>query len=120
MSNIENLTHHTITDALRQPGILVIGFWAPWCGPCRTMAPQVVRAAQVRPAYRFAKVNVDEQPTVANAFQIRSVPTLVVISDGEVIGANPGVVGADQLVGALDELVPTPEPESVLQEGAIL
>ena len=119
MSNIETLTQHTITDALRQPGILVIDFWAPWCGPCRTMAPQFERAAQLRPEYRFARVNVDEQPTVANAFQIRSIPTLVVISDGEVIGANPGVVGAEQLVSALDQLVPTPEPETALQEGAI-
>ena len=118
MSNIENLTQHTISDALHVPGILVIDFWAPWCGPCRTMAPRFERAAQLRPGYRFAKVNVDEQPTVANAFQIRSIPTLVVISDGEVIAANPGVVGADQLVGALDQLVPTPEPENVLQ-GAI-
>ena len=49
----------------------------------------------MRPEYRFAKVNVDEQPTVASAFQIRSIPTLVVISDGEVIGAYPGVVGAE-------------------------
>jgi len=48
----------------------------------------------------------------------RSIPTLVVISDGEVIGAYPGVVGAEQLVGALDQLAPTPEPETVLQEGA--
>jgi len=118
MSNIETLTQHTITDALGQPGILVIDFWAPWCGPCRTMAPQFERAAEMRPGYRFAKVNVDEQPTVANTFQIRSIPTLVVISDGEVIGAYPGVVGADQLVGALDQLAPTPEPETVLQEGA--
>jgi thioredoxin len=118
MSNIETLTQHTITDALRQPGILVIDFWAPWCGPCRTMAPQFERAAQLRAQYRFAKVNVDEQPTIASAFQIRSIPTLVVISDGEVIGASPGVIGADQLVGALDQLAPTPEPETVLQEGA--
>ena len=118
MSNIEPLSQHTIADALRQPGILVIDFWAPWCGPCRTMAPQFERAAQLRPEYRFAKVNVDEQPAIANAFQIRSIPTLVVISDGEVIGAYPGVVGADQLVGALDQLAPTPEPETVLQEGA--
>jgi thioredoxin len=118
MSNIETLTQHTITDALRQPGILVIDFWAPWCGPCRTMAPQFERAAQLRAQYRFAKVNVDEQPTIASAFQIRSIPTLVVISDGDVIGASPGVIGADQLVGALDQLAPTPEPETVLQEGA--
>ncbi len=82
------------------------------------MAPQFERAAQLRPDYRFAKVNVDEQPTVASAFQIRSIPTLVVISDGEVDRRLPGVVGAEQLVGALDQLAPTPEPETVLQEGA--
>jgi thioredoxin-like negative regulator of GroEL len=99
MSNVETLTQHTITDALRQAGILVIDLWAPSCGPCR-----------------FATVNVDEQPTVASAFQIRSIPTLVVISDGEVIGAYPGVVGAEQLAGALDQLVPTPEPETVLHQ----
>jgi len=115
MSTIETLTQHTLTDALHQKGILVIDFWAPWCGPCHAMAPQFERAAQLRPQYRFAKVNVDEQPTVASAFQIRSIPTLVVINDGEVIGASPGVIGADQLVGALDQLAPTPEPETVLQ-----
>ena len=118
MTNVETLTQDTIADALGQPGILVIDFWAPWCGPCRTMAPQFDRAAQLRPQYRFAKVNVDEQPTIASAFQIRSIPTLVVINNGEVIGAHPGVVAADQLVGVLDQLAPTPDPETVLQEGA--
>jgi putative thioredoxin len=118
MSNIEALTQHTLTAALTQPGNLVIDFWAPWCTPCRTMAPQFERAAKLRPQHRFAKVNVDEQRTVARAFQIRTIPTLVVINDGEVIGAHPGVFGAEQLARALDQLAATPEPEAVLQEGA--
>jgi thioredoxin-like negative regulator of GroEL len=55
---------------------------------------------------------------LANAFEIRSIPTLVVIRDGEVIGASPGAIAADQLIGVLDRLAPTPEPETVLAEGA--
>ena len=118
MSNIETLTQHTLTEALGRPGVLVIDFWAPWCGPCRAMAPQFERAAQLRPEYRFAKVNVDGQPAVASAFQIRSIPTLVVINDGEIIGASPGVAAADQLVAALDQLASTDATEAVLQKGA--
>jgi len=119
MSHIETLTQPTIGAALSQPGILVIDFWAPWCGPCRTMAPQLDRAARLRPQYRFAKINVDEQPTVANAFEIRSIPTLVVIRDGQVIGASPGVIAAEQLVAALDQFAAEPVTEPELREGAI-
>ena len=118
MIDIETLNQHTLAGAMAQEGILVIDFWAPWCGPCRTMASQFERAARLRPQYRFAKVNVDEQPTVADAFQIRSIPTLVVVNDGEVIGVYPGVVGAEQLAGALDQLVPTSAPEAAIQQAA--
>ena len=68
----------------------MIDFWAPWCGPCRAMTPQFERAADMRPDYRFAKVNVDEQPTIASAFEVRSIPTLVVISDGDADRRLPG------------------------------
>jgi thioredoxin 2 len=66
------------------------------------MAPQFERAARVRPQYRFAKVNVDEQPALAGRFGVRSIPTLAVIRDGILMGAAAGLVAADDLVAALD------------------
>ena len=69
------------------------------------MAPQFERAARLRPQYRFAKVDVDEQPELAARFAIRSIPTLVVLRDGEPVAAQAGVIGAEQLAQALDRIV---------------
>jgi thioredoxin len=99
-----DITADTFEAAVRGPGVVVIDFWAPWCGPCRMMAPQFERAAELRPGYRFAKVNVDEQPQLAAAFNVRSIPTLAVMRDGELLGIAPGVVGSDDLVAGLHEV----------------
>jgi thioredoxin len=104
MDTIEVLTDDTMKEALARPGLTVIDFWAPWCGPCRAMAPQFERAAQLRPEYRFAKVNVDQAPMLAARFGIRSIPTLVVLRDGQPIAAEAGAFGAAQLVDALDQI----------------
>jgi thioredoxin 2 len=101
---IEALTDVTFSEALTRPGLTVIDFWAPWCGPCRVMAPQFERAARLRPQYRFAKVNVDDEPVVGARFGIRSIPTLVVLRDGQPMAAEAGVIGAPQLVEALDRI----------------
>ena len=104
MDAIEHLTEDSFEAAAGRPGLTVIDFWARWCGPCRAMAPQFERAAALRPQHRFAKVDVDAEPALAAAYGIRSIPTLMVLRDGTPIAAQAGVVGADQLVQALDRL----------------
>jgi thioredoxin len=101
---VTHLTEQTFAEATRDPGLTVIDFWAAWCGPCWAMAPQFEKAASLRPQYRFAKVDVDADPVLAGRFGIRSIPTLMVLRDGEPIAAQAGLVGADELVAALDRL----------------
>ena len=112
MSIIQCLNAETFADAAAQPGVTLIDFWAAWCGPCRAMAPQVERAAKLRPQYRFAKVNVDEEPELASRFGIRSIPTLVVMRDGEPVAAQAGLIGATQLVEALDRIAAAGAPDT--------
>ena len=104
MSNVLELTEETFDQETSQPGLTVIDFWAPWCGPCRAMAPQIERAAGLRPQHRFAKVNVDENPALASAYDVRAIPTLAILRDGELLGTAPGLVRSDELVAALDRL----------------
>jgi thioredoxin 1 len=104
MSTVENLTQADFERALDDPGVMVVDFWAAWCGPCRELAPQFKRAAELRPQYRFAKVEVDAEPALAAAYSVRAVPTLLVLHDGEPVATQPGGVDAEYLVRLLDRI----------------
>jgi thioredoxin 1 len=88
-------------EATVKQGIVLIDFWAAWCGPCRMFAPIFEGAAEGHPDIVFGKVDTEAQPALAAAFDIRSIPTLLVMRDGVMLGAIPGAMPRT----ALDELI---------------
>lgn len=81
---------------------VIVDFWAPWCAPCRGFAPTFEAASEKYPNLVFAKVNTEEQQEIAAAFNIRSIPTLMIFRDQIVIYAEAGALPAsalDQLIG---------------------
>ena len=89
-----DLTKDNFEQTVNGNPIVIVDFWAPWCGPCRGFAPVFEKASESHPDVVFAKVNSDEQQELAGAFNIRSIPTLMVFREKVVLfqqaGALPG------------------------------
>lgn len=78
---------------------LVIDFWAPWCGPCKSMAPAFQQAsAQLEPYFRFSKLNTENEQAIAGQFSIRSIPTIAIFKHGKEIARQAGAMNAADIV----------------------
>lgn len=96
-----DVTAGTFKDVVEKDGIVLIDWWAPWCGPCRVFGPTYERVAAKHADITFAKVNTEAEQDLAGAFDIRSIPTLMVLRDKVLLFAQPGALSE----AALEDLI---------------
>jgi thioredoxin len=97
------VTQENLHQIISENNLVIVDFWAPWCGPCRSFAPAYEAASEKHPDVVFAKVNTEEQQALAGYFQIRSIPTLMIFREKIIIFAQPGALPASALEQVIDK-----------------
>ena len=99
---VMELTKENFEQVITSNPTVIVDYWAPWCGPCRGFAPVFERVAEANPDVVFAKVNTDDEQEIAQHFQIRSIPTLMVFREQIIVFSQPGALpqnALEQIVG---------------------
>lgn len=102
---VETLTANTLAEALAAYRAVLVDFWTPWCGPCRALAPVIEEVASEAPdGTLVAKVNVDQQPDLAQRFEVQAIPTLLFFRDGTVVERVVGGLTKAEILARLGAL----------------
>ena len=97
------LTKDNFEPTIAGNSMVIVDFWAPWCGPCRSFAPVFDAASEKYPEIVFAKVNTDEEQELAAKFQIRSIPTLMILREQVILFSQPGALHASALENIIEQ-----------------
>lgn len=99
-----NLTKENFESTVQKDGIVLVDFWADWCGPCKAFAPVYEKVAESHEDIVFGKINTEEQPELAGVFNISAIPTLMAFRDGIGVFAQPGMVPGSALEDLISQI----------------
>ena len=100
---VKTVTNDNFSDTLEQNEITLIDFWAPWCGPCRTLSPILDSLSNDNDTVTIGKVNVDEETDLAKKYGVRSIPSMLIFKEGKVVETIVGLRNQKQLEDAFEK-----------------
>ena len=101
--SVKVITKENFEELIKTDKRILLDFYADWCGPCRMVSPLVDKIAEDYPQYLVGKINVDEQPELASAFSVSSIPTLVVLENGKIINQGMGAMPLPKILALLED-----------------